>query len=122
MQISRRPDALEKNMIVGLSGDLDLGAVARARSAFHEVISDGWSTVIVDLSGVSFVDSAGLGILVGLQRRCREIGGAAVLVNLQAPVSRIIEVSNLDAVLPVAEDMELAGEMTLSRAAGVIAK
>lgn len=108
MQISRRTDALEEHMIVGLSGDIDLSAVANVRSAFHEAINDGWATVLVDLTNVTFVDSATLGILIGLHRRCREIGGACVLVGPQPEVSRILSLSGLDALLLVAPTIETA--------------
>ena len=108
MQISRRTDALQEHMIVGLSGDIDLSAVANVRSAFHEVINDGWVTVLVDLSYVTFVDSAALGILVGLHRRCREKGGACVLVNPQPDVSRILSLTGLDVLLSIASNVETA--------------
>ncbi len=108
MQISRRPDELEENMIVGLAGDIDLSAVVAVRSAFHEVLSDGWNHVLVDLSEVTFVDSAALGILIGLHRRCRQTGGACVLVNPQPDIFRILEITQLNTVLAIASDLETA--------------
>lgn len=111
MQISRRTDALQEHIVIGLSGDLDLSAVANVRSAFHEALNDGWNSVLVDLGEVAFVDSAALGILIGLNRRCSESGGACVLVNPQPAVSRILTLSGLDVLLSVAGDIETAASL-----------
>lgn len=117
VQISRRTDALQEHIVIGLSGDVDLSAVANVRSAFHEAINDGWTTVLVDLTEVTFVDSATLGILVGLHRRCRELDGACVLVGPRPEVSRIITLSGLDVLLSVASDIESACALAANTAA-----
>ncbi len=116
VQITRRTDALLEMMIVRLSGDFDLGAVASVRSAFHEVVADGWSTVLVDLEEVSFIDSAGLGILIGLARRCRENGGTCVLLGVQDGVARLLEVTGLDGLFPSAESAEAAAVLVTGQA------
>ncbi len=117
MQISRRTDALEEHMIIGLSNDIDLSVIAVVRSAFHEAINDGFTSVLVDLTNVTFVDSAALGIFVGLHRRCRERNGACVLVNPQPDVSRIIALTGLDVLLSIASDIETACALASSAAA-----
>lgn len=108
MQISRRPDELGEHMIVGLAGDIDISAIVAVRSAFHEVLGDGWNRVLVDLADVTFLDSAAVGILIGLHRRCREAGGACVLVNLQPEHLRIFSATGLDTVFATAADIETA--------------
>ena len=108
MLITKRTDATEEMMIVGLAGDFDLGAVASVRSVFHEVTNDGWSMVLVDLSEVSFVDSAALGVLIGLHRRCRMKNGQCVLVAAQPEVVRLLEVTDLDKLFLTATSVEAA--------------
>lgn len=119
MKISRRPDELGENMIVGLSGDIDLSAIVAVRSAFHEVLGDGWNRVIVDLSEVTFLDSAALGIMIGLHRRSREAGGACVLANLQPPAIRLVAATGLDSVFAIASDIETACAVAQSASAEV---
>ena len=108
VHISRTTDPLNEQMIITLVGDIDLSAVANVRSTFHEVINDGFYSVLVDLADVTFVDSAALGILIGLHRRCTEKGGACVLVNPRLEVSRILSLSGLDVLLNIAADTETA--------------
>ena len=117
MQIAKRTDATEEMMIVALSGDFDLSAVASVRSVFHEVTSDGWSIVLVDLEAVDFVDSAALGVLIGLQRRCRAIDGECVLAAAQPEVTRLLEVTGLDTIFLTSASVEAGAALALQRQA-----
>lgn len=114
MQISRRTDVLDDHLIVALSGDFDLSAVARVRSTFHQIVRDGWTNVILDMSEVSFADSAALGILIGLQRRCNEVGGSCALVGVTADVSRLLQASQLESILRTADSVEHAAALFTS--------
>jgi anti-sigma B factor antagonist len=51
----------------------------------------------VDLGRVNFIDSAGLGMLVGVLKEARELGGDVRLVNATRPVRRILQVTGLEA-------------------------
>ena len=120
MQIIRRADVLDDHLIVGLSGDFDLSAVSRVRSAFHEIVGDGWTKVIVDLTEVTFADSAALGILVGLQRRCREAGGSCVVVGATEAVGRLLTTSGLETIIPMADSVEHAATFIAASSAGTV--
>jgi anti-sigma B factor antagonist len=56
-------------------GDLDVYTVGSLRDALGKMISEKTPKVVVDLDGVPFMDSSGLGALMGGVRRLREIGG-----------------------------------------------
>jgi anti-sigma B factor antagonist len=56
-------------------GDLDVYTVGSLRDALGKMISEKTPKVVVDLDGVPFMDSSGLGALMGGVRRMREIGG-----------------------------------------------
>jgi anti-sigma B factor antagonist len=58
--------------------------------------------VIVDLSSVTFIDSTALNTLVGALRLCESNGGSlAISHKLPAQISRVFEITGLDAVLPI---------------------
>lgn len=57
------------------SGDLDVYTVGALRDAIGNLIDTGDTKVVVDLDGVPFMDSSGLGALMGGVRRLREAGG-----------------------------------------------
>jgi anti-sigma B factor antagonist len=56
-------------------GDLDVYTVGSLRDALGQMISDKTPKIVVDLDGVPFMDSSGLGALMGGVRRLRESGG-----------------------------------------------
>lgn len=57
------------------TGDLDVYTVGSLRDAIGTMIDEGTHRVVVDLDGVPFMDSSGLGALMGGVRRLREAGG-----------------------------------------------
>lgn len=108
MQVVRRVDTRGEVMILGILGDLDLGSVPALRSASTEIAADGWARVVVDLSGVTFIDSAGMGALIGLRRRCVAADGDCVLASASTDVSRQLATAELDRLFLVFDDVEQA--------------
>ena len=64
--------------------------------------------VVVDLQQITFIDSAGLGVLVGAHRRMRERGGRLRIVRPPPLVERAFELTGLDEVLDMRDDREQA--------------
>ena len=62
------------------------------------------SDVVVDLTGVEFIDSAGVGVLVGLFKRARIRGGRATFCGLSAGVRSVIEIIRLDRIFEIHDD------------------
>lgn len=76
-------------------GDLDMIGAELLRRAGAGLVRTGGSLVI-DLSGVPFIDSAGLCALVGLARRSSECGGKVCFVGARRSVSRVLSTSRVD--------------------------
>ncbi len=86
--------------VVRLTGDLDVESSGDLREALLGAL-DRSSTVVADLGGVQFMDSTGLGVLVGALKRCRAAGGDLVLRNPNAPLRKTMRVTGLDRVFTV---------------------
>ena len=71
IQVSSKEDF----KVIKPTGDLDVYTVGSLRDAIGEMIEEGSTKVVVDLDGVPFMDSSGLGALMGGVRRLRESGG-----------------------------------------------
>lgn len=85
--------------VVVLEGEIDLDAAPRLRHVLHREIAAQAGHVVLDLHGVHFLDSAGLGVLIGATRRCRESGGELTLRNVRPMIVRLIQHVRLDQVL-----------------------
>jgi anti-sigma B factor antagonist len=85
-------------------GQLDVATAPQFRQALVEAQYGGESRVVVDLDEVEFIDSMGLGVLVGGVKRARSHRGRFVVVCSHPRVLRLLEVTGLDAVLDVVAD------------------
>ncbi len=94
VDVQRRDDVA----IVQPHGELDLATVEPLLAALDEIEDAG--RLVLDLRGLSFLDSTGLRMLVALHRRSQRDGFQLMLVAPTAPADRAIVLSGLDHVLP----------------------
>jgi len=94
--------------VITLRGEADLHTAPILRSALDEAIDTGARTVVVDMAGVTFVDSMMLGVLLGASRRIRPRGTELRIVVDDPNVRRIFELTLLDRVLQLYPTVELA--------------
>jgi anti-anti-sigma factor len=87
-------------------GELDAFAAPELERAFGELA--GVTHLLVDLSGVAFMDSTALGCVVRAARDCEERGATLKVVLPTGPARRIFEITTLDRALPVAESRHAA--------------
>ena len=90
----------DRTTLLVLRGDLDIGTAPQLRDALVEVIGDG-SRIVIDMEALDFLDSAGLGILVGGLKRARTHGGELELVCSSHAVLKPIEITGLDRVFTI---------------------
>jgi anti-anti-sigma factor len=89
---------------VQVRGELDLSTSPALGETLGREMTEGKS-VVLDLSGVTFIDSTGLNTLIRALRACEANGGGfSVSPDLPAQVSRVFQITGLNAVLPIASD------------------
>jgi anti-sigma B factor antagonist len=89
-------------------GELDASTVSQFREVLAELASH--QRVLIDLSDVVFVDSAGLGALIGGIRRIRELGGDVVLARPRPSLARLLRTTGLDHIVTIASSIPQAEE------------
>ncbi len=82
-------------------GELDGYTVGEFRSRWNDLAPTPW--VVVDLNDVPFMDSSGLGALIGGIRRSREAGGDVAVACKRATVVRLLHTTGFDRIVHVAE-------------------
>jgi anti-sigma B factor antagonist len=92
-------------VIAAVTGDVDISTVARLRECLFG-LADGGETLIVDLNRVTFIDSSGLGALVGAVRRAAAHGGSLHAVCARPPTLRLLWLTRVDRRIPLAATVD----------------
>ncbi len=85
---------------LALSGDLDMTATFRLEPAIDRLLDDA-EEIVLDLSGVSFVDSSGLGLLLATHQRTQEAECSMAIVGSRPEIQRVFRLAGVDDVLPL---------------------
>lgn len=95
--------------VVTVAGDLDVVGGPDLRQAVMREVRAGRTRLVLDLTGVDFLDSFGLGVIVGALKRVRLLDGDLRLVVPEPRLQRVFEVCDLDRVFEMYRDVEAAG-------------
>jgi anti-sigma B factor antagonist len=87
--------------IVAVSGEVDIFTSPRFKECMLELLDAGLNRLVIDLSGVTFIDSTALGVLIGGVRRVNTAGGAMTLVVTSRAVERVLSITGLDRVFTI---------------------
>ncbi len=89
---------------VSLKGELDLSSVGKVEEELRRVEAEGPSLLVLDLSGLSFLDSTGLRAVVTADERARENGRRLVVVRGPDAVQRVFSITRLEERLEMVDD------------------
>jgi anti-anti-sigma factor len=99
MQITTRTRA--DAVIVAFEGSLDTNTAAAAQEALGTEIDGGKTKVVIDLTHLDYISSAGLRVLLSTAKRLRGSGGALRLFGLNESVTEVFEISGFSTILNV---------------------
>ncbi|MEM9200176.1 MAG: STAS domain-containing protein [Actinomycetota bacterium] len=94
--------------VLTIAGELDVVGAPELRQHVMKEVSTGNHHLVLDLSGVDYVDSFGLGVLVGALKRVRLLDGDLRLVVPGDRVRRVLELCDLDRVFTLHRDLDSA--------------
>ena len=115
MDLELSKHVADGHTVVELRGELDVSTAADLRERLLAIFGeDRTSSIILDLSGLGFMDSTGISVLLAAEERAIQLGGALFLVAPQKAVARVLHVTSLDKHFPiyprVADALLAAGE------------
>jgi len=102
-------DVKEDVLIVRLAGELDHHEAELLRNEWkNRMYKSSIKHVILNLSAVTFMDSSGLGVILGRYKEVLQIGGEMVVCSLTPPVERLFDMSGLFKIVRMEKDEEYA--------------
>jgi len=96
--------------IVEVEGQLIVSNRQELKQKVLDQLEQGHRKVLVDFGRTSYIDSSGLGVLVSLAKKMRELGGDLRLANLNDDLQTLFELTKLDTLFQISESRERALE------------
>ena len=94
--------------VVRVDGQLIVGNRQELKDLIGSALEAGDRKFLIDFAGAGYIDSSGLGALVGLSRRVREAGGELRLSGLNEDLRSLFELTKLDTLFAIADTPEQA--------------
>jgi anti-anti-sigma factor len=95
-------------VVIEAAGELDMESAASLRDCLRAAEELTQERTIIDLSGIEFIDSSGLAVLLEAARRSFLAAREVALVSPEGPVRRLMHIAGVDAVVPVYETRDQA--------------
>lgn len=94
--------------VLRVGGEVDVATAPKLREQMISLVNDQRYKLIVDLGGVDFIDSTGLGVLIGALKRVRSHDGDLHLVCHDDRIVRVFEITGLDKVFRIHDSLDAA--------------
>jgi anti-sigma B factor antagonist len=101
MELDVKLDREDDVCVVSLGGEVDVYTSPSFKERLVEAIDGGCKYIVVDLEGVDFIDSSGLGVLVSGLRRVKEVDGWVRIACTRDQVLKVFRITGLDRVFPI---------------------
>lgn len=102
LDVTHEPD----RTILTVTGEVDVATAPTLRERLVQLIADGNTRLTIDLTPVDFLDSTGLGVLVGTLKRIRQAEGVLVLVIPQERIRRLFEITGLNKIFDIVDRVD----------------
>lgn len=99
----------ERNLIIKIKGEIDHHTAEEIRTKVdNEYSRSNSKNIIFDFSGISFMDSSGIGMVIGRYKYAEKQGGKVVVCNISGDSKRIFNISGLQKIINSYDSLELA--------------
>ena len=96
MALEISSEIIDTKAIIRIEGEVDVSNASELRDALDTALADGAKEVEADFAKVAYIDSTGIGVLVGAAHRAQESGSVLVVANPQKNVERVFTLLGVD--------------------------
>lgn len=101
-------ETFKRAVLVKAAGRIDSSNAAQFDTALKDVLTGGHENIVLDLSHITYMSSAGLRAIVSAHRECAKKKGALVLAAPSERVSEVLSLAGLDSIFTVYDDVTAA--------------
>lgn len=96
-------------LIFSITGQIRISTQTECKEFFDKIIEEyNTKTIILDMSGVGYINSAGIGMIVECFRKFKDNGGRVVLCSLVSDIAKLFEITRLNRFIEIYPDEETA--------------
>lgn len=99
---------VDGRVVIEVAGEIDVYSAPKLRDRLSDLVGEGAYDLIIDMEGVEFIDSTGLGVLVGGLKKVRSHDGSLKLVCTQERLLKIFQITGLSKVFAIHDSVENA--------------
>jgi anti-sigma B factor antagonist len=92
--------------VVTVVGELDLATAPQLRQRLVGLISQGATRLAIDLRATDFIDSIGLGVIIGALKRLQPVGGELTVICTDHRIRNVFEMTRLDTIVELHADLD----------------
>lgn len=101
LKIVKEYNKAEKNWIVEIIGELDILTSVDFKQSLSDMLDEMESSIKLNCENLFYIDSTGLGVIIGALNRVKDNGNNISIINAQANIDKLIKISGLDKVIGV---------------------
>lgn len=93
-------------MILNVVGEIDVYTAPQFKEAVNDILAGGEKHLVIDMAGVTYMDSSGFGTLLSATKRLRPQGGTVNLVKVSPAIDRILRITRLNTVFGTYDNVD----------------
>ncbi len=95
---------MEKVNMVRIKGEIDIYSIEEFRAAIEEKIKTQAHEIRLDCSELSYMDSTGMGVLIELRNKTKEMGQRIVMVNPRPNIKKLMALTGVDKIIEIIDN------------------
>lgn len=92
--------------VLDVTGEIDVYTAPQFREAVNGILASGQKHLIINMAGVTYMDSSGFGTLLSATKRLRPDGGTVNLIKCSPAIDRILRITKLDSIFSVFDSVD----------------
>lgn len=95
---------VSKTNMVSVRGEIDIYSIEKFRDSIEEKIKTQASEIILDCSELSYMDSTGMGVLIELRNKTKELGQKIIMMNPRPNIRKLLALTGVDKIIEIVDN------------------
>ncbi|MEL7661351.1 MULTISPECIES: STAS domain-containing protein [Acetobacterium] len=95
---------MEKTSMVSIKGEIDIYSIEKFREIIEEKIRTQAPEIILDCSELSYMDSTGMGVLIELRNKTKEMGQKIIMINPRPNIKKLLSLTGVDKIIEIVDN------------------